>query len=338
MSSSSSSSKACDQGEPSHQNAVAASTFPRFSSLPPELRLQIWRYFAPIDRRRAPHVLAFELSLPPGRKQSIVEPCPSLATQTAAIRAVLAVNRESRTEARKAYPHTMTLRDGTLVVSFNRDLDVVLVDTVDPEGQLLAGWEEGVRGFTDQVRQLAVGPRYFNQFRLFNMHPGWLLGFLAPFGRLSVAYYALTACVLDDAECSWCVSDKVNSFYRSETTDKGKRPYRLEAMYCWPNLLVGSSRQYAQEEKSFRKGEYAKSQTLDDLMDMIQQPVRPDDAAIPIIFYKGAYSCVSYEQLRRLRKVEYWPMVAFSGISCIRRYRALGGVDVGRYPDDSDTD
>ncbi|KAK8037654.1 hypothetical protein PG991_001000 [Apiospora marii] len=336
-----------DPGEPSDQHA-AASTFPRFSALPPELRLQIWRSFAPIDRNRGPRVLSFELRLPEGRAQSVVQPCPSLAPQTAAVRAVLAVNRESRTEARKAYPHTLDLRDGELVVPFHRDLDVVLVDTVEP-GKFLAGWERGIRGFTDEVRQLAVGPRYFNKFRLFNLHPGWLLRFLAPFGRLAVVHYTLTACVLDDADCAWCVSDAVHRFHRPETADTAKQPYRLEAVYCWPDLAAGGPRQYAQGEASLRTdgGEYARSQALDDLLGMIHPQAAPPHAdadegagaaAHPVVLHKAAYSCVSYRQLRRLRKVEYWPMVAFSGISCIRRFRALGGTGVERHPDDSDTE
>lgn len=227
--------------EPSNQYA-AASAFPRFSALPPELRLQIWRAFAPIDLRRSPQVLAFELRLPAGRKQSVVQPCPSLANQTAAVRAVLAVNRESRTEACKTYKHTMDLCDGELVVRFDRDRDVVLVDTAEP-GQSLAGWEHGVLGFTDEVRQLAVGPRYFNQFRLFNTHPGWLLRFLSPFGRLGVVYYTLTACVLDDADCAWCVSGEVHSFYRPETAGTTKRPYRprpCTAGLTWSKAAVGN--------------------------------------------------------------------------------------------------
>lgn len=351
-------------GEPPNQHA-AASTFHRFSALPPELRLQIWRAFAPIDRRRGPRVLAFELRRPAGRARAEVQPCPSLAPQTAAVRAALAVNRESRAEARPAYPHTLALRGGALAVPFDRDRDVVLVDAAEP-GPCPAGWEgeeeagepeeRGVRGFTDEVRQLAVGPRYFNQFRLLDRHPGWLLRFLAPFGRLAVVHYVLTACVLDDADCAWCVADDaVHRFHRPETADTARQPHRLEAVYCWPDLAAGRPRKY---EASLRRGggggEYAPSQSLDDLVGMLHPPAPPandddyDDgdgdgataaaAAHPVVWHKAAYSCVSYRQLRRLRRVEYWPMVAFSGISCVRRFRALGGTGVERHPDDSDTE
>ncbi|KAK8004695.1 hypothetical protein PG990_010732 [Apiospora arundinis] len=116
------------------QSPVMATTFHRFAALPPEIRMHIWRYFAPIDPRRGPQVLAFEACRPSGYKGEIkVRPCPSLIRQTASIRAVLAVHQESRAEAKRAFPDILGRYRGRVVIRFHREHDVVLVDKLDDE-------------------------------------------------------------------------------------------------------------------------------------------------------------------------------------------------------------
>ncbi|KAK6857419.1 hypothetical protein PG995_007606 [Apiospora arundinis] len=314
------------------QSPVMATTFHRFAALPPEIRMHIWRYFAPIDPRRGPQVLAFEACRPSGYKGEIkVRPCPSLIRQTASIRAVLAVHQESRAEAKRAFPDILGRYRGRVVIRFHREHDV-------EEGRGI--WLSSV--FAHQIRQLAVGPRYFNNYRLNLKHPQWLMRFLKPFHNLSVVYYTLDASVLEEESCSWCTSAEVSHFYQAGTDEANQDSpsRRQEVLYCWPDLV--GNRRFAEEEPSLREVDYADSPHLRDFLGLISghvpQPSAGETMYATTVPRDSAYLLLTEEEVRRLEKVEYWPMVSFAGFSCIRRYRSMGGVDVEKHPDDSDVD
>ena len=340
-----------------HQSVTVATSFPRFSALPPEIRIHIWRAVAPVDPRRGPQVLAFEMCGPDGRKGRMsVRPCPSLVRQTAGVRAVLAVHQESRAEAVRAFPHVLGRYDSDrIVVRFDAERDVVLLDrphdsssssSTSASASSSSRQDEGRGGpeisgvFSRQIRQLAVGPRFFDFYRLSLKHPQSLMRFLKPFNRLTVVYYALDASVLEEASGSWCTSAGVHHFYQAET-DEGNRKSpsrRQEVLYCWPDLV--RHRKYAEQEPSLREADFAASPRLQDLLELISGAMPPPRTGDPIhtVRADSAYLYLSDEDVRRLEAVEYWPMVAFAGFSSIRRYRSLGGIDVEKHPDDSDSE
>ncbi|KAK7946941.1 zinc finger domain-containing protein [Apiospora aurea] len=313
--------------------------FPRFSALPPELRLHVWRFFAPIGPDRKPQVFAFETCRPEGRAgPRMALPCPSLAQQTASVRAVLAVSQESRAEALRAFPDTLGSYTGNFVIRFDGERDVVLLDKRPKHGRARQPWGIAIPELAKPVRQLAIGPRYFNKYRLHPRNPMLLFWIIRPFERVHAVYYTQDASVLEEASCSWCVSTQIHHFYNPETEPNRKPLRRPEIMYCWPNLV--SHREYAQQEPSIRETDYAASHRLRDFLNMfletMYEEVPTPEQLVLTVLNRSRFVFFTHEDLRRFERVEYWPMVAFVGFSCVRRYRSMGGVDVEKHPDDSD--
>ncbi|KAK8073394.1 zinc finger domain-containing protein [Apiospora phragmitis] len=282
------------------QQPAAAKTFPRFFALPPEIRLLVWRCFAPICPGRGPQVLAFEAWRPDGRKGAKVAiPCPSLVRQTASIRAVLAVNRESRFEALRAFPHTLGKYScDKLAIRFDAERDVILLDKRPKQECRPPIWGIPIQEFAEHIRQLAIGPHYFDKYRLNLRHPRWLMRFLKLFERLVVVYYALDASVLEEASCAWCVSTEVHQVYKAETEASEKTLRRPEVLYCWPNL--DSHRQYAQQEKSMREPDYSGSHRLHDFLGMLYGEMPPPRRFLYTISNDPSYLLLTHEDVRRL--------------------------------------
>ncbi|KAK8099748.1 uncharacterized protein PG998_012989 [Apiospora kogelbergensis] len=302
--------------------AAMAPSFPGFPALPPELRTHIWQYFAPVDPHRAPQVLCFE---------------------TASVRAMLGVHQESRAAAKDAFPHVLGRYEGRkLVLRFDRRRDVVLLDKPPFYGCNNNNARHGKGGdgndarrndnndnsgpgisrvFMEQVQQLAVGPRFFDMYRLNLRHPQMLLRFLRLYTALAVVYYALDASVVEDAGCAWCTSADAaaHHFYLAETDEDARAP------------------RSRRQEPSLRAVDFAASPRLRDLLEMLSGGP-PPGYPVQTIRADSAYLHLSDDEVRRLEAVEYWPMVAFAGFYSIRRYRALGGVEVEKHPDDSDSD
>ncbi|KAK8092753.1 hypothetical protein PG999_014340 [Apiospora kogelbergensis] len=327
--------------------AAMAPSFPGFPALPPELRTHIWQYFAPVDPHRAPQVLCFEVGGARGRKgRMAVRPCPRLAQQTASVRAMLGVHQESRAAAKDAFPHVLGRYEGRkLVLRFDRRRDVG-GDGNDARRNDNNNNDNSGPGispvFMEQVQQLAVGPRFFDMYRLNLRHPQMLLRFLRLYTALAVVYYALDASVVEDAGCAWCTSADAaaHHFYLAETDEDARAPRsrRQEVLYCWPDLAAGGGRrERAEREPSLRAVDFAASPRLRDLLEMLSGGP-PPGYPVQTIRADSAYLHLSDDEVRRLEAVEYWPMVAFAGFYSIRRYRALGGVEVEKHPDDSDSD
>lgn len=108
-------------------------SFPQFSRLPPELRLQIWRY------SRQPRVV-----------EVIYDSATDTCTSTAKPPALLHVCHESRHEGLRAYRKTFGTKSSPPSIYFDPSTDVLYLPR---HGDM--GYDEAARDFTQRVNDMA---------------------------------------------------------------------------------------------------------------------------------------------------------------------------------------
>ncbi|KAI1115347.1 hypothetical protein F5Y14DRAFT_410970 [Nemania sp. NC0429] len=232
-----------------------------FSDLPTKLRLMIWGLAtAPRD----PQVFALQLEIPKttenGAAPYHIRPGRFLSYSTASVRAMLSADRQSRVEALKWFPDTLTVNDETgATVRFNRERDMVFLD-----GNFCITWMENVRAhvienFTESIRHLGLGPRlddfllYYSPFPddphppIDPLDPIWhVMKFLSPFKKLKLVYHCVDENDYEDYDLRWCASDKINRY--EQYVFEGW--YEHNIAFCWPNL-IHNGHEYVCEEKSY---------------------------------------------------------------------------------------
>ncbi|CAI4214052.1 unnamed protein product [Parascedosporium putredinis] len=128
--------------------------FPNFGKLPPELRIRIWQFFCPDLQSRS---FMFQFMAVTSFEKTEIWEHWTLERQTAAIRALLAVHGETRALALRRFPDPILIRNGTGLVRFNKNIDVVHL-------KINKKWRvrDLPEDFCEHVRQLATGRILFD--------------------------------------------------------------------------------------------------------------------------------------------------------------------------------
>ncbi|KAK1782283.1 hypothetical protein QBC45DRAFT_368634 [Copromyces sp. CBS 386.78] len=215
-------------------------SFPKFARLPYELRQRVWEMFCP-DLTAKSRVYEFQIIITyPTARYTL--PCDAwenhiLEQQTAPVRVMSAVHRESREHVLKKLPDVLTFRKGRNMVRWNRENDIVMLC-----GRALPPFPQ-IPGFSDQIRNLALDvefKRYLDYIHETMPLPepekpslGQTLGTFCP--NMNRAFV-----VSDDCDCSvallrWCAAkDGHHYFVRTEEEEPGVGE-DADYVYCWPS-------------------------------------------------------------------------------------------------------
>ncbi|OIW22909.1 hypothetical protein CONLIGDRAFT_143996 [Coniochaeta ligniaria NRRL 30616] len=208
----------------------APSSFPQFMRLPAELRHHIWSLFCPdlVEKSRV-----FEFSVvdhPTTLDLRYMEEGSFLQQQTAPARAVLATHRESRALALRTLPDTVPFRRGNGVVRFNKDKDVVYLNT--------SGGGELPSDITESVNYLAIRSDAWPVASLAETASSgdYIRMFLRRLPNLKAVYLHMDAFDCEPEELPWLKADKLNSYHYQTFEIVPGLGEDLDFIYCWPDI------------------------------------------------------------------------------------------------------
>lgn len=202
--------------------------FPQFRRLPFELRHLTWELFCP-DLVAKSRVFQFTPYWVNGENALMFEEGPFLEQQTRAARTLLALHRETRERALKAFPDSFRFaRHATF--RFNAKHDIILLSPMD---RAMMSRGARVPGAGDQIRFLAVllsnlGPLPGTNQLLHKMFP-----------NLEQSYNLGWAHELSPRDLRWCVSDAAVSYSFSTMEEKPGLGENAQHLYCWPDTRDG---------------------------------------------------------------------------------------------------
>lgn len=323
----------------SYDGTYAEYNFPKFMQLPPEIREMVWGAFCP-DLGAEPRV--FELHLhtivsPPGAVHlpSVVRGIvagPQLESQTAPLRTVLAVHRESRVLGIKSAPHELSLSNGELI-RYHEERDVLFV-----------AWNEEIllRGIALRFQELGIEAQniafpyivcFQNQDELVD------LMYLLPQARRLF--------ILDEEEefqdpdgphplhfrdYAWTVTEMVHR-YRLDTEEEGESglPVPVGRIFCWPDL--DNFPEFAKEHVTRPDDNLWWSTRITESRLRLWSPLEDsrelndDDLSDE----------EKREAIERLQNIEVWPMIRFNFGGGLDRFYYMESRGLGRNrlpPDD----
>ncbi|CAJ2510082.1 Uu.00g059820.m01.CDS01 [Anthostomella pinea] len=242
----------------------------QFSSLSTELCLHIWSFVAPeVHHGRAAQVFALQLIIPNATETQAwgadvppyhVRPGHVLKDQTAGLRTMLAVHRESRDEALRFFPDTLAVDEKGGIVRYNSEHDMVFLDGKFNAHWMERSWDYHLAGFTDSIQHLGLGPDLLKFLTFFvwdlskPVNPIWyLMRFLRPFNALDVVYYAIEESRhATHHALRWPAPDKMHRHLQVFSKAAVKPAEPSSVMYCWPDLI--ENEYYARNEGTFFEG------------------------------------------------------------------------------------
>ncbi|VUC24301.1 unnamed protein product [Clonostachys rosea] len=210
--------------------------FTKFNDLPPELRRQIWEAFCP-DLVSEARLLSIQMQWISRQPRDFAaywkfEDGIELADQTEALRAVSAVNRESREIVLRLNPDTLHLDAGSgdAEVRFKKDRDIVLFNGLDTDEELYAPYGDGL---CDNVLHAAfplLAPFTAEQQLQMIEH------FIRALPNLKTVFISRPHSEIGKKRVRWCGSRNMR-YARIETYEKQPGLGEdLEWVYCWPDL------------------------------------------------------------------------------------------------------
>lgn len=291
-------------------------SFPKFMQLPPEIREMVWAAFCP-DLGPEPRV--FELHLhtvisPPGAVHlpmlvhGIVAG-PHLESQTAPMRAVMAVHRESRALGLKSAPNELSLSRGE-VVHYHEERDVLFVqwdDEILLRGIALRFQELGI-----EAQNLAfpsdLGKNYADDLVDFM--------YLLPQTR-RVFILDDEDDLLRDQDYYWAVAEMVHK-YRLDAEEEGPTGLadQISRLFCWPDL--DNNREFAEEHVTELDGDspwWTTTECRRRLQAPLENSQELNDDDLP--------DEEKTEAVERLQKIEVWPMIRFNFEDGLDRFEGL---------------
>ncbi|KZL84345.1 hypothetical protein CI238_11686 [Colletotrichum incanum] len=280
--------------------------FPEFRRLPIELRHRIWQFFCP-DLALKPRVISFQMVCSP--KQDSIWESATLENQIAAANAMLAVHRESRELALKAFPDTLAIREGRRIVRFHKQRDVVHLN-----GQKKS-WEHNINvpGFSKNVVNLALDTS--------ELDPREMRLFLAFPNLKNVFDFTWHSDRHIPHRLRWCASDKVHRYEIEQLQKNVHSGEDLHFIYCWPN--VEEHREFAQKQAGLTELCEAAMTEITEIRE--EDPEFMDD-----------------NDVARLGEIDYWKITCFGWDAADRfeAFLAKHGVADGDMPatDGSDDD
>ncbi|KAH6616230.1 hypothetical protein B0J18DRAFT_299083 [Chaetomium sp. MPI-SDFR-AT-0129] len=208
--------------------------FPQFRRLPFELRHLIWELFCP-DLVTKSRVFQFVPYWMYGEKNTLVlEAGPFVEQQTRTARTLLAVHRETRERALKAFPDDFRFsRHATF--RFNSERDIIVLKLMKRD---MVVKEPRVPGVSDRIRFLAID--FYGSLP----HANQLLHKMFP--NLEQSYELESALELPPHDLRWCVSDAAVSYGFTTVEEKPGLGEDGEHLYCWPDTRDGRTWQETQ--------------------------------------------------------------------------------------------
>ncbi|KJZ69253.1 hypothetical protein HIM_11356 [Hirsutella minnesotensis 3608] len=282
--------------------AIAQKSFPQFNKFPPEIRRCIWEFFCPTLVAKC-RVWEFHL-LPSSLSNSCIAlESRVLAYQMQPVKAMLVSCWESRTIAINALPDTLSIRNGTGVVRFNKETDVILISDMPFSNNRLKETME-MPGFFDNIKHLAVDESLWHL--LFQDIPEPRLPLVEHCPQLTYLYICVSSHRCLKTGVTWCRSNLVNKLHSEIPKLEAELDEDLQLIYCWPNLV--KHHQFAEEE-------------------------------VPILVSNNRlFKFCSYfrrDLAQEQSAVELWPMVLFADTEGIKRFQKL---QVGNNEDFRDSD
>lgn len=295
--------------------------FPKFMQLPPEIREMVWSAFCPdLEAEARVFELHLRTSYTPESAVHLptivrgIVPGPHLEDQTAPMRALLAVHRESRALGLKAAPHELSLSRGELV-RYHEERDVLYI-----------GWggEVLVRGIALHFQELGISAQNLAiGTNLIYMHAEVLVDFVYLLPQTKRLFFLDEDEDLHDQKVSprdyaWVGAGQVHK-YRIDVDEEGDSGLvtPVSRIFCWPDL--DNHGEFAQEniEKSDENSWWSESigegrrRLGDPLADSkeLNEDDFPDDEKM--------------EAINRLQNIEIWPMVRFNFREGLQRFSKM---------------
>ncbi|KAK2609704.1 hypothetical protein N8I77_003193 [Diaporthe amygdali] len=295
--------------------------FPKFMQLPPEIREMVWNAFCP-DLEAESRV--FELHLqtiisPPGAVHLplIVRGVVAgahLEDQTAPMRTVMAVHRESRALGLKSAPHELSLSQGELV-RYHEERDVLFVS-----------WQQEVlmRGIALRFQELGISAQnlaFENDLILGCVDDLVDLVYLLPELRrlfLLEEQIDLDESNISPREYAWAGSHNVHK-YRVDVEEEGEAGLMspVSRIFCWPDL--DNNREFAQQNICKSDENWWWAETTGECRRRLADPLADSRELNDSDFPDEEKT----EAINRLQNIEVWPMIRFNFREGLRRLRQM---------------
>ncbi|KLU89545.1 hypothetical protein MAPG_08516 [Magnaporthiopsis poae ATCC 64411] len=289
--------------------------FPHFTRLPPEIREFVWRFFFESILER-PRILEFQVTEADSYGW-YPTPTNSLEAQMLPVLAAMRVNSESRAVALRSFPDKLLFGGelGGYAVPFDKETDIVAITfaTLYPgclhqflhpdREQSLYNINFSIPGFTDKIKRLVISSdELAGTKRLAGASCTGPWAFLASFTNLEVIYEKHD--ILDAHKLDHSLSHAVQDLGITELDEAGL-PHRYSRYLVWPD------RAWREQQKGSMEIKLLEDLALDfeamngDMWELIGE---------------------------KLRGVEVWPMVEFSGRTGRQNMVELGLVDSDHFP------
>lgn len=222
-------------------------TFPKFALLPYELRQRIWEMFCP-DLAVKGRVYEFYASLklhpsfwPPNTLYDIME-FVILEQQTAPVRAMSAVYRESRGHVLRRFPDVLRFRNGRNMIRWDRENDIALLNVSRSASfGMIHDPPHPIPGFTDQIRNLAMDVSFFHQMADHFRHlpeierPSFIFTFKRTFPNMKRAFWSVDDAEYSAASLRWCAARDGHHYFARTEKERPGLGEDAAYMYCWPS-------------------------------------------------------------------------------------------------------
>lgn len=298
------------QNQSDYDDGDYLESFPEFMKLPAELREMVWKAFCP-DLIAGPRLLEIYLmELPHPR----LLPGPALENQTAPMRTLLAVNRESRGLVLKSSPHTFSLSAGE-IIRYHEEKDIIHVVTssrCDDAAFLLAIQELG-----DSLQNLAFSFKFFDNILVDACY------LLPSVRRLFVLFDESELQDVPVKDYAWTVSENVHHYY-SKTQEDGEAGLvnTIESMFCWPDL--DKHRDFAQQNVDLRDTGWS---SLGDNVRVYRNILADPLTTSHELSQDYVTEEMLTEAVTRIQNIEVWPMVQFNGHDGIQLFNDMKAWD-----------
>ncbi|KAI3393149.1 hypothetical protein diail_4674 [Diaporthe ilicicola] len=295
--------------------------FSKFMQLPPEIREMVWNAFCP-DLEAEARVFELHLNAVYSPEGALhlpkfvrgVGPGPHLEEQTAPMRALLAVHRESRAVGLKSAPHELSLSGGELV-RYHEERDV-----------LFLWWDEDIelRGLAVCFQQLGISAQNLaiESGKIFRHTEGFVdFMYLLPEARKLFFLDEdedLRNAQVPSRDYAWVVANEVHK-YRTDVDEEGEAGLmtQVSRIVCWPDL--DNHREYAQENIEKPDEIPWWREAIDEARSRLDDPLADSTE----LSRPGFSDEEKAEAINRLQNIEVWPMIRFNFREGLQRFSEM---------------
>ncbi|ROW02440.1 hypothetical protein VMCG_06109 [Cytospora schulzeri] len=286
-------------------------SFPKFMQLPAELREMVWKQFCP-DLAAGPRV--FELCLIGSARPKLIIPGGVLETQTAPMRALLAICRETRAMGLTSSPHTFSLSGGELI-RYHEEKDVIHV--VMSPGGFDARLALGIQGLFGSPHNIAFSYNFPEDCLVDTCY------LLPDVRRIFILVEHVDLHDVPVKDYAWTVSENIHR-YHSETDEDGEAGLvnTVKTLICWPDL--DKHRDFALQNVDYGA---AGGSPLGDTIWACRHYLANPESISEELPQEYLTDEMREEAVSRLQKIEVWPMIQFSGESGLQMFKDMKAWD-----------